>query len=418
MLKIAINTIAVGAAFGATAYAGPEGMPGNISVPVILAQVTPEKPAPVNPAPSTSGSPFDAGLADRRAYEEWFASLTGDFKRGVEYWAGQRSLERPGSCYLADGTSAGEWTKGCVAAQRQFAPSDVRRKAEPDYRQGWNACSPPVAPPPAATATPPAAEPSRAYAEGLADRQAWEHYFGTLSGPEKEGAEWWASHRSDPNNPSCFALKTEQYQNPKVGEVITGCLSAKLQLDPTDKRRLAEPDYRQGWRSYTEPAASLPTASSLVASTPGAGGPALEQRMEVGGAFTKQFATAGTVSPAPASQPTSSAPVASTPGPTAATPAPAAAAPAPKQWYIANWGCEPANASPEELAKIAVKNGASVDWIDTSQDSPHVRAFHIKVGNVTMDWIMLDDQRGCAWIMTEYFKSHPNDPNVFRNLFR
>ena len=112
MLKIAINTIAVGAAFGATAYAGPEGMPGNISVPVILAQVTPEKPAPVNPAPSTSGSPFDAGLADRRAYEEWFASLTGDFKRGVEYWAGQRSLERPGSCYLADGTSAGEWTQG------------------------------------------------------------------------------------------------------------------------------------------------------------------------------------------------------------------------------------------------------------------------------------------------------------------
>jgi hypothetical protein len=276
MLKIAINTIAVGAAFGATAYAGPEGMPGNISVPVILAQVTPEKPAPVNPAPSTSASPFDAGLADRRAYEEWFASLTGDFKRGVEYWAGQRSLKQPGSCYLADGTSAGEWTKGCVAAQRQFAPSDVRRKAEPDYRQGWNAYSPPVTPPPVATATPPAAEPSRAYVEGLADRQAWEHYFGTMSGPEKEGAEWWASHRSDPNNPSCFALTAEQYQNPKVGEVITGCLSAKLQLDPTDKRRLAEPDYREGWRSYAlqtagdpVPAASAPASPSpAVASQP------------------------------------------------------------------------------------------------------------------------------------------------------
>src|SRR6516164_1820207 len=95
--------------------------------------------------------------------------------------------------------------RGCVAAQRQFAPSDVRRKAEPDYRQGWNAYSPPVAPPPvatvaspaaappppAATAMPPAAEPSRAYAEGLADRQAWEHYFGALSGQTKEGAEYW-----------------------------------------------------------------------------------------------------------------------------------------------------------------------------------------------------------------------------------
>jgi hypothetical protein len=225
---------------------------------VILAQVTPGK---------SSTSPFDAGLADRRAYEEWFASLTGDFKRGVEYWAGQRSLERPGSCYLADGTSAGEWTQGCVAAQRQFAPSDVRRKAEPDYRRGWNAYSPGTSPAPAATATPPAAEPSRAYAEGLADRQAWEHYFSLLSGPEKEGAEWWAAHRSDPNNPSCSTLKAERYQNPKVGEVVAGCLQAKRQLDPTDKRRLAEPAYRQGWRSYTEPAASQPTVSAPVAST-------------------------------------------------------------------------------------------------------------------------------------------------------
>jgi hypothetical protein len=78
----------------AAPVAPAERMPANISVPVIPA---PEKPAPVNPAPFTSGSPFDAGLANRRAYEEWFASLTGDFKRGAEYWAGQRSLTKPGS---------------------------------------------------------------------------------------------------------------------------------------------------------------------------------------------------------------------------------------------------------------------------------------------------------------------------------
>jgi hypothetical protein len=51
------------------------------------------------------------------------------------------------------------------------------------------------------------------------------------------------------------------------GQWQTGCLSAKQQLDPTDKRRLAESDYRQGWNSYPEPA-SQPTTPT-VASTPG-----------------------------------------------------------------------------------------------------------------------------------------------------
>ena len=41
--------------------------------------------AQVNPSPPTTpGSPFDAGLADRRTLESWFASLTGDFKKGAK----------------------------------------------------------------------------------------------------------------------------------------------------------------------------------------------------------------------------------------------------------------------------------------------------------------------------------------------
>jgi hypothetical protein len=173
MLKLAISSIALCAAFSAIS--------GAASVPVILAQVTPG---------NSSVSAFDAGLADRRAYEEWIASLSGDFKTGATYWAGQRSKPQPGSCYALDGSSTGAWTQGCLAAQRQLAPSDVRRKAEPEYRRGWNAYSPPASAASAATTTPPAAQPSRAYVEGLADRQAWEHYFGGLSGPGKEGAEW------------------------------------------------------------------------------------------------------------------------------------------------------------------------------------------------------------------------------------
>jgi hypothetical protein len=226
-----------------------------------LAQANRDTSTTSNPSPSLSSPAFATGLADRRAYEEWFASLGGDFKRGVEYWAGQRSLPNPGSCYLADGTSAGEWTQGCLAAQRRLAPTDVRRNAEPDYRQGWNAYSVPAAPASVAAATPPAAESSRAYAEGLADRQAWENYFSSLSGQGKEGAEYWASHRSV-SGASCQPVTAEQ-----EGQWQTGCLSAKRQLDPTDKRRLGEPDYRQGWNSYTE-SVSQPTVLAPVASVP------------------------------------------------------------------------------------------------------------------------------------------------------
>ena len=53
----------------------------------------------VAPKSRAAAAPFDAGLADRRAIEEWFASLKGDFKKGASYWAGQRSLPKPGSCY-------------------------------------------------------------------------------------------------------------------------------------------------------------------------------------------------------------------------------------------------------------------------------------------------------------------------------
>jgi tetratricopeptide (TPR) repeat protein len=49
-------------------------------------------------------------------------------------------------------------------------------------------------------------------------------------------------------------------------------LSAKRQLDPTDKRRLAEPDYRQGWNSYVEApsqsASRLPGAIETAPSGP------------------------------------------------------------------------------------------------------------------------------------------------------
>lgn len=87
---------------------------------------------------SESSRAYNQGFADRRAWEWFFAGLTGAFKDGAEYWSGQRSTPQPGSCYGPAGQNLGDWTAGCLEAKRVLNPSDSRRKAEPDYRAGWN----------------------------------------------------------------------------------------------------------------------------------------------------------------------------------------------------------------------------------------------------------------------------------------
>src|SRR4051794_5164768 len=67
------------------------------------------------------------GQNDRVRWENWFASLSPEAKSGAEYWAGQRSLPRPGSCSNTSGVSNTEWLKACSTAQVLLAPVDVRR---------------------------------------------------------------------------------------------------------------------------------------------------------------------------------------------------------------------------------------------------------------------------------------------------
>jgi hypothetical protein len=114
-----------------------------VSMGVIFA----DAPAPyASPAPPKSSQPtlppttkpYEDGFADRRAWEWWFGDLAGAFQDGAEYWAGERSNPQPGSCYGPAGQNQGDWTAGCLAAKRILAPSDIRRKAEPEYRAGWN----------------------------------------------------------------------------------------------------------------------------------------------------------------------------------------------------------------------------------------------------------------------------------------
>lgn len=96
-----------------------------------------------NTSPSGQPSPaYQKGQADRQAWETWFGGLTGDYRAGAEWWAGQRSLPHPGSCSAAPPSAGADWTAGCFEARGMLAPLDARRKAEPDYRLGWNNPSP------------------------------------------------------------------------------------------------------------------------------------------------------------------------------------------------------------------------------------------------------------------------------------
>lgn len=91
---------------------------------------------------------------------------------------------------------------------------------------------------------------SSAFTAGTEDRKAWETWFASLSGDIKDGAEWWANHRSDKPQPKCTDL---------IGDQQQGCAEAKLRLSIPDKLRRQSMDYRRGWNDYV---ASPPTVAS------------------------------------------------------------------------------------------------------------------------------------------------------------
>jgi hypothetical protein len=87
--------------------------------------------------------------------------------------------------------------------------------------------------------------------DGHADRQAWETWFGALSGAYRAGAEFWADHRSDPRPPDCASTSDIAFRS--------GCEEGKKRLDEGDHRRRTEPDYKAGWNS---PLDAVPTPPS------------------------------------------------------------------------------------------------------------------------------------------------------------
>jgi hypothetical protein len=101
--------------------------------------------------------------------------------------------------------------------------------------------------------------------QGYADRMAWENWFNGLSGGTyRNGAEFWAEHRSDRPQPSCDMVMGGD------GSFYQGCAAAHLRLAPMDRRRLSSVQYREGWNGYPEAPveADITAPAPIAASTP------------------------------------------------------------------------------------------------------------------------------------------------------
>ena len=108
----------------------------NDTLPAAQASLT---SAPLSPQPvdATSLPAYVAGRQARLDYEAWFNSLAeGDFHKGAEFWAANRSLKPPPSC-AQPGASA-DWQRGCLSGRSRLSYSDARRRTENDFKAGWN----------------------------------------------------------------------------------------------------------------------------------------------------------------------------------------------------------------------------------------------------------------------------------------
>jgi hypothetical protein len=131
---------------------------------------------------------------------------------------------------------------------RQLTEMEV--KIVPPSQQTASTSPPPPIYTPAPAAPPtPAPAPATAFMNGYADRRAYEAWVEALpEGQYKEGAYYWASVRSTPKaSMGCYG--SGYTGAPDQQDWASGCLAAKARLDPTDRRRNSESDYKAGWNS-------------------------------------------------------------------------------------------------------------------------------------------------------------------------
>ena len=126
---------------------GLKGIVGLIVVGVVVAALagggkststtSARSAAPAKPVATATS--YDQGMTDRRAWETWFASLSGDTRAGANYWASIRNLPNHGTC-AGFRRPSDAFFAGCNSAKQFFDSRrvDIRRNTEPDYWDGWN----------------------------------------------------------------------------------------------------------------------------------------------------------------------------------------------------------------------------------------------------------------------------------------
>jgi TPR repeat protein len=188
--------------------------------------------APSASSPAPPASAYEQGLAERASWERWFGGLgSGDFQRGAYWWSGQRNNLR-GSCNGVESAGNNQFINGCNAAKAFFGREYQYRQLPTDnpnrvqYLAGWNAETAPAGETQQNTASPPVspspAPPASAYEQGLADRAAWEGWYGSLNSADvQRGAYWWSGQRNNLRGP-CNAV--ESAGNDRF---IEGCNAAK-----------------------------------------------------------------------------------------------------------------------------------------------------------------------------------------------
>ena len=119
-------------------YLAP-GAPAPASGPAYAPPPVSAAPQPMLATPAPRSASYRDGQNDRRAWEAWTEGLSAAGREGAEWWAGVRSTQRPPTCSsVPGGIDPVAAAAGCNEAKIRLGNPDRRRRAEPDYRAGWN----------------------------------------------------------------------------------------------------------------------------------------------------------------------------------------------------------------------------------------------------------------------------------------
>src|ERR1700682_4376280 len=97
-------------------------------------------------AHSQATAAYTQGAAAWKSLKTWLDAQNGTYRDGANYWAAHRNVPRSKTCQEEAEDHFGDeadprvalFHDGCDAAKYMLDPIDVRRRADPQYRAGFN----------------------------------------------------------------------------------------------------------------------------------------------------------------------------------------------------------------------------------------------------------------------------------------